>query len=454
MVPQPMAPSLMYYPEEGVENLDGYCPGGYHPTHLGDRYHNERYEIVHKLGFGSSSTVWLAKDHIENRFVALRILTAEASSEEEETTELEVCQALSSGNQDHPGRRHVLGFFDHFTIDGPNGSHRCIVSEPVGCSAGKSKDEYAPWMFPPNAARSMAAQVLLGLDYIHSCGVVHSDLHSRNILYRLPDFSNYSIEEIYRQFGEPQQRPITRLDEQLTGQEAPNYCVSPMITAEECSQVPDSVQVVIAGFGEAFFPEKIPLYPRKVLNTPTLLMPPEAIFGEHPDSAVDIWTLGCTIYDLLGNGSLLKGFMPDEDDVVAEIISTFGQILWKWTNKWSKKRDFFRLDGTWKQETGRAHVERSRPLKERIEGMGREGEFSSEEMECLEDLLRQMLFYDPDWRIKASRTLESEWMLKWGRPAMEHGAATAAASQSEQLMSTVPMLDSDWVLFSEGEGGN
>ena len=47
-----------------AENLDEYEPGGYHPIHLGDRLKDGRYEIVHKLGYGSFSTVWLAKDHV------------------------------------------------------------------------------------------------------------------------------------------------------------------------------------------------------------------------------------------------------------------------------------------------------------------------------------------------------------------------------------------------------
>ena len=38
-----------------------YCPGGYHPVTLGDRFH-DRYCVIQKLGFGVYSTVWLAND--------------------------------------------------------------------------------------------------------------------------------------------------------------------------------------------------------------------------------------------------------------------------------------------------------------------------------------------------------------------------------------------------------
>ena len=44
------------------EPLDSYRPGGYHPVHFGDFLCNGRYELVRKLGFGESSTVWLARN--------------------------------------------------------------------------------------------------------------------------------------------------------------------------------------------------------------------------------------------------------------------------------------------------------------------------------------------------------------------------------------------------------
>ena len=47
--------------DEEAEPLEGYGPGGYYPVDMGELYNN-RYRIVYKLGFGGSSTVWLAKD--------------------------------------------------------------------------------------------------------------------------------------------------------------------------------------------------------------------------------------------------------------------------------------------------------------------------------------------------------------------------------------------------------
>lgn len=63
---------------------------------------------------------------------------------------------------------------NEFDINGPNGHHLCIVNEAAGCSIAQSKEASITWKFPANIARSISAQVLLGLDYVHSCGVVHS----------------------------------------------------------------------------------------------------------------------------------------------------------------------------------------------------------------------------------------------------------------------------------------
>ncbi|CAI7619063.1 unnamed protein product [Penicillium viridicatum] len=145
---------------EGVEDLDGCCPGGYHPTHIGDRFFDGRYEIVHKLGHGSYSTVWLAKDHMEPRYIALKILIASAYKA---FSENKILRASSTPGAHHGGSAYVSSLLDEFTIHEPNGCHLCIVSEAAGCSVAQSKEASITWKFQVNVARAISAHLLLGL---------------------------------------------------------------------------------------------------------------------------------------------------------------------------------------------------------------------------------------------------------------------------------------------------
>ncbi|PYH76785.1 hypothetical protein BO82DRAFT_425296 [Aspergillus uvarum CBS 121591] len=52
---------VLYKPIEDVERMKYYQPGGYHPGTIGDRLH-DRYRVIHKLGHGTYSTIWLARD--------------------------------------------------------------------------------------------------------------------------------------------------------------------------------------------------------------------------------------------------------------------------------------------------------------------------------------------------------------------------------------------------------
>lgn len=66
----------------------------------------------------------------------------------------------------------------------------------------------------------------------------------------------------------------------------------------------------------------------------------------------------------------------------------------------------------------------TRPLRERLWAMGRgqspeRCDFAAEEMSHLEKLLVEMLMYEPCDRLTAEEALRSEYMLRWGRPAID-----------------------------------
>ena len=72
--------------EEGVENLEQYCPGGLPVVRIGDKLKKGQYTVVHKLGHGATSTIWLALCKAANTVVAIKALTVTATDRSQEAT--------------------------------------------------------------------------------------------------------------------------------------------------------------------------------------------------------------------------------------------------------------------------------------------------------------------------------------------------------------------------------
>lgn len=160
----------VYIPEVDLEDFEHYTAGGYHPIVLGDAFQKGRYKIAHKLGFGGYSTIWLARDNVLNRYVSLKVLVA---SESLQNTEANILRQLQSVDTLHPGQRFIPHLLDTFSVEGPNGCHACLVQEAARCNVAASKEDSINFMFPTETARSIAAQLIIGVAYLHSQGICH-----------------------------------------------------------------------------------------------------------------------------------------------------------------------------------------------------------------------------------------------------------------------------------------
>lgn len=153
---------------DNIEDIENYKPGGFHPVHLGDIIYGT-YKVLHKLGHGSVSTVWLAHDSHRKHYVALKILTTNASKD---LQELKIVQCLTTGDRSHPGYNHIATLLHHFMIDGPNGSHLCLVLQVAGPSIsifnralpGQARGNRR---LRGDLARKIAKQTVQALDYMH-----------------------------------------------------------------------------------------------------------------------------------------------------------------------------------------------------------------------------------------------------------------------------------------------
>lgn len=68
--------------------------------------------------------------------MSLKILVSDASewSGNPGSDETKVLSCLYTHHEDDEGKDYVMQFLDHFDHEGPNGVHRCIVTEVLGPS--------------------------------------------------------------------------------------------------------------------------------------------------------------------------------------------------------------------------------------------------------------------------------------------------------------------------------
>ncbi|GMF69250.1 unnamed protein product [Aspergillus oryzae] len=331
---------VLYWPIEYVERMEYYEPGGYHPVKIVDCFHNH-YRVIHKLGHGSYSTIWLARDEISNINVALKVCRANSSPRE-----IDILAKLSNPKQPSDtgraiissdmGRSIIPSILGKFNNQGPNGTHVCLVTGPARMSVSDAKKESWISLFQLEVARAIAAQLVIAVQFIHSQGFVHGDLHRGNLFFLSScEFTEISTETIYKEYGEPEFLPVNRLDGQkLPPAGVPEYGVVPIWLGEASENIslPES-RILLSDSGEAFSPAQ---EKRLESHTPLLIRPPEARF--EPTKSLtfssDIWSLACTIWDIVAQKTLFEGIMTDEDDMTCQQIGLLGPLPTEWQKAW------------------------------------------------------------------------------------------------------------------------
>ncbi|KAA1092581.1 serine/threonine protein kinase, CMGC group [Puccinia graminis f. sp. tritici] len=311
--PEPASPAESASPPDTLESLMiqlGVITGGqlmndqedagYHPVKIGERFHDDRYQVVRKLGEGQFSMVWLAHDQQLDRHVALKIFKSSKFFTDSAEAEIKLLERVSRANPAHPGYGHVAGLLDHFKHQGPNGSHVCLVFEPLGQSLGALIRRHKK-KIPEPVVRKIGQQVLLALDYLHrECGIIHIDMKPDNVLIVVED-----VEGVIRR----------DLEHKPTG----GYDSKSSIPLSTSSSDPfhlhhqsghDPIAVKIIDFGSATL-----VADRRVEGVTTRpYRSPELMLDAPWDQRIDIWSTGCMLVELLTGYLLFPAplDLPDE----------------------------------------------------------------------------------------------------------------------------------------------
>ena len=108
----------------------------------------------------------------------MKILSAECYGDVEDIFELEVLERLHDADPEHPGFRYIPRLIDSFPHVGPNGSHVCLVVEPMGESLAGFGTLFHKFQIPSPIMQRFTRQLFLALDYAHCSGVIHTGKQS------------------------------------------------------------------------------------------------------------------------------------------------------------------------------------------------------------------------------------------------------------------------------------
>ncbi len=132
-----------------------------------------RYEIIEKIGNGGMATVYKAKCHVLNRYVAVKVLRDEFTTDEEFIKRF-AAEAQSAASLTHP---NIVSIYDV----GHEDNLYYIVMELIKGKTLKqiiNEDGKLPWKWSLN----IVSQIASALETAHRNKIIHRDIKPHNII--------------------------------------------------------------------------------------------------------------------------------------------------------------------------------------------------------------------------------------------------------------------------------
>lgn len=280
------------------------------------------FRLLKRLGCGDIGSVYLAELSGTKCYFAMKVMDKASLASRKKLlraqTEREILQSL-----DHP---FLPTLYTHFETD----KFSCLVME--FCPGGDLhtlRQRQPGKHFTEQAVKFYIAEVLLSLEYLHMLGIVYRDLKPENVLVRedghimLSDFDlslRCAVSPTLIRNSSLESQPLRKNSV---------YCVQPSCVEPSCIQ--PSCVVPTTCFSPRLFSSKSKKERKpkneignQVSPLPELIaeptsarsmsfvgtheyLAPEIIKGEGHGSAVDWWTFGIFLYELLFGKTPFKG---------------------------------------------------------------------------------------------------------------------------------------------------
>jgi len=361
---------------------------GYYKAKIGEMM-TEKYLVVEDTcGKGVFSNVVKAKDQTDGSMVAIKVMRCNDMMLKAAEKEVEVLQRLNRA--DRGNKRFVIKLLRHFMYRG----HLCLVFECMWDNLRMALKKYTKSKgMSLQAVRAYTRQLLIALRHIHRCHIIHADIKPDNILIS-------------------------------AGHNVVKIC--DLGSAMDLTEV-DTTPYLVSRFYRA----------------------PEIVLGSKYGVAIDVFALGCSLFELFtgkilfpgrSNNDMMKLFMEVKGKFSTKLIKS-GQL---WKQHFDENLDFQYLDTNkatrkkvtrtitdWTQKRQIVDMVMARVGTEKQKSSAPEDQLYCKKAKQFADLVEKMTAPDPERRIDPTDALQHPFLTEaFLGPKSKEAAAKAAAAKA------------------------
>ncbi|KAJ6093108.1 serine/threonine protein kinase [Penicillium sp. IBT 16267x] len=342
-----------------MDNWDD--PEGYYNLRIGELI-NGRYHVTQTLGKGMFSSVVRATDSTTGALVAIKIIRQNDTMRKAGMKEIGILEQLHEA--DPEDKKHIIKFERYFEHKG----HLCMVFENLSMNLREVLKKFGRDVgLNLRAIRAYSQQIFLGLSLLRKCNILHADLKPDNLLVN-------------------EQRNILKVCDLGSASPASDNEITPYL---------------VSRFYRA----------------------PEIILGIPYDYAIDVWSIGCTLFELYTGKILFTG--RNNNQMLKSIMECRGKYPPKVLRRGSLAHlhfdDMLNFHSIEQDKITGRPVTRildfkkpTRDLKTRLTGKGTRGMLDADvkELTMFFDFLDRCLTLNPEKRITPAEALKHPFLAR------------------------------------------